>query len=403
MRTVRDSALVVATLVCGLFTFVTPALANNGPYLEQRFEATRYRGMGGAEIALDPSTPANGALGGGFELTILSVDAYSTLSEGIRAAQLGYDIYNTEFQRDLQNEQDLRTLEAQISDISDRIVGDEFHLELHGRVEFMNALINTESLSIQLGAYSELLGGGRFVTPSQVELVENPSDTYIDFGNDTRVFRGGARMDTGAFVGLGTMIPVGENFRFAFGGRVRGFYRILLEEIRVDVDAEVRNSADIDFDEPSTIRGYGAGLDLYTSMHFSEDLTGFRVAAYIEDVLTYVAQDNDNFFVPPRVGVGMSWVSSDEAFTFALDLERVETLDPSVQLGLSYRAGSEKIGLTPMFGAVLNHRDITGTTLPPTLTLGLRLSAGIVHIATVAEVRTGDPSFNGGLSFALAF
>ena len=373
-----------------------------GRYLQQRFERTHWRGMGGVDIAADPTTPANGALGGGLKLRIFSVDVYSTLSEGIRAARTGYDIWDTRLPGTLQTDDDFRELQQSLRDISDQISGDTFILEFANRVELFNVLINTEKLSIQIGAYSEGIGGARFVTPPMIELREEGGSTYLEFGERTRVIRAGARQDSGLSLGLGGSIALGaeDQFRLALGVRLRGFYRVLLPLADSWVDAQVYGPANIDFPGASRmIRGFGFGTDLYASMHFSEDLTGFRIGAYLEDAFAYTldARGRD-MFMTPRLGVGMSWVSSDERITLGADFERLDLLDPTIQLGMAARVGPEQLGLTPMWGVVLNHRDIEGTRLSPAFTLGLRLALGAVHVATVAEVRTGDPSFNAGLS-----
>lgn len=389
--------------------FASNAWANGskeaGRYLETRFERTRFRAMGGADIAVDTSTPANGALGGGLKLTVLGVDAYSTLSEGIRATRLGYDMWDTAFQAQLQNEDDLRTLGDQVLALSERIRGESFDIELHTRVELLNFLVNKGPWTMQFGGYSEGLGGVRYVTPPRIQLVNaGEDDVYLDFGRSTTVLRAGARIDNGAFFSLGYAVPLASSMRLAVGGRVRGFYRVTLPEHVAGVSAHVRTIDDVSYPTELERRaGWGVAMDAYATLHFSEDITGFRVAAYVEDLVKYVRREDKDFFVPPRVGVGLAWTSKDGAFTVASDLEHVETLSPTWQSGISYTLGNESLGVTPMFGFIMNHRTITGSHMDPSVTAGLALNAGVLHVASVMELQTATRSFNAGLSVAIGF
>lgn len=376
-----------------------------GRYLETRFERSRFRAMGGADIAIDASTPANGALGGGLKLTLVGIDVYSTISEGLRAGRLGYDMWNTAFQTELNTEDDLRNLAAQIEDLGERFRGETFDLEMHTRIELLNFLINKGPWTIQFGGYSEGLGGARYITPRQIRLVDGgANDIYLDFGEATKILRAGARLDTGAFVNVGHAFPIADSFRLAIGGRTRVFHRISLPEHLASVDAQVRTLADVSYPTDVNMqKGWGVALDAYATMQFSEDLTGFRIAAYVEDAVKYINRADKDFFVPPRFGLGVAWTSNNGAFTFASDLEHIETLSPTWQSGISYTLGNESLGITPMFGFIMNHRTITGNDMDPAITAGLALDFGIVHIGTVMELQMATRTFNSGLSVAVGF
>lgn len=380
-----------------------------GQYLEMRFERSRYRAMGGVDIVNDYSTPANGALGGGLRLTVLGIDMYSTVSEGFRAARFGYDLWETTLPDGLSTEDDLRELEEHLTDLVNRVKGSTFHLELQTRVDLLNFMINKGPWTVQIGGYSEGLGGARFHTPRRIQFVDAGADSYVDIGEDIHLLRAGARLDNGVALGVGYAIPFNERAtQLAVGARFRGFYRVSLPEHSVSSNAHIRTENDITFPrEVSMERGWGFGLDLYTTLHFSEDLTGFRVGAYVEDVVTHVWRGDKNFFVPPRFGVGFAWISPDGKFTIGSDLERVEamrpTWTPTWQIGMSYRAGNEGFAIVPKLGFILNHRDIVTTDLSPAMTGGLELNLGVMNLGMVAEYHTATKAVNGGLSLLFGF
>lgn len=396
--------LLRALVAIAVATPVTSAFAKD-QYLEMRFERSRHRAMGGVDIAIDHTTPANGAIGGGTKLTVLGFDLYSTLSEGIRAYRTGRDVWETGFNTDLDSVEGLETLQEQVSAFVNDVNGKSFYLELHNRIDLVQALFNKGPWTVQLGAYSETLGGARAWVPQQIRLVDGGGgDQYIDFGSRTTLVRAGARTDVGGSLGAGITLPLAEKFRLAVGARGRGFYRISLPEHVAVVNAEVRSSADVEF--PTKIEqqhGWGIGVDLYSTIQFSEDLTGFRIAAYMEDIFKYVDRGDKTFVSPPRFGLGMAWVSEDSNFTVGADVERIESLDPTFQVGMSYRAGTKAAYFTPKLGFTMNHRDIMGTELSPTITTGLDVTVGPAFFSGAMEYQTATKAFNAGLSLSLGF
>ena len=381
------------------------AYAGGGQYLEMRLEQTRFRSMGGVDIAVDAATPANGSIGGGTKLTVLGLDVYATLSEGIRAHHLIRDAWETGFSSEIETTGDLAALEDELREFADGLRGDTLYLEFHNRIDLLSALFNKGPWTVQLGAYSETLGGARAWAPDEVTFV-SPSggDPYIDFGRDTTLLRAGARTDLGLSFGFGVAIPIAEKFKLAIGSRARGFYRVSLPEHVISVNSQVYGSDDLHFPrEISRQQGWGIGVDLYAAMHFSDDLTGFRIGTYIEDIFKYVNRGDETFFAPPRFGVGLAWVSSDARFTIGADVERIETLDPTFQFGFGYRAGKKAAYFTPKFGLVVNHRDITGTELSPAVTTGLDVNVGPALISAAGEYQTATRAFNAGFSLRLGF
>lgn len=378
-----------------------------GQYLEMRFERTRYRAMGGVDIVTDYTTPANGALGGGLRLTVLGIDAYATISEGRRAYRFGYDLWDTA-SPSLETKEDLQALQAQIENLGGRVKGSDFLLEIHSRVDFLNFNTNKGPWTFQIGAYSEGLGGARWDAPDQLEFVDQGENSYINIGSDQRLIRAGARLDTGVSFGVGRTIEFDENFRMAVGARVRGFYRVSLPEHAIYANAEIHGSNDIVIPREVRVdKGWGMGLDLFTTFHFNDDLTGFRVGAYVEDILTHVWREDKSFIVPPRMGVGLAWISPDGKFTIGSDLERIESFkprwQPTWQIGMSYRAGSERFAIVPKAGFILNHRDIVDASLSPAITAGLELNVGGVHLATAFEFHTETRAVNAGLALSFGF
>lgn len=379
-----------------------------GQYLEMRFERSQYRAMGGVDIVNDYSTPANGALGGGLRLTVFGFDLYSTLSDGLRASRLGYDIWDTTYPGTLETEDDMRELGAMIQNIADQVTGSTFHLEMQTRADLLNFMINKGPWTIQVGGYMEGLAGARFHTPNRIQVVTANDDPYLDLGEPIHLIRAGARLDSGVALGVGYAIPLDEKTQLAIGARLRGFYRVALPEHSVYANAQIRSETDITFPrEVDMQRGWGMGLDLYTTLHLNDDLTGFRVGAYIEDVVTHVWRGDRNFFVPPRVGIGAAWISPDGNFTIGSDLERVETFrpqwQPTWQIGMGYRLGNDFFGVVPKVGFILNHRNIVTADLSPAVTGGLDLDLGVVHLATVFEYHTATRKVNSGLSIMFGY
>lgn len=353
---------------------------------------------------LDPSTPANGALGGGLKARILSIDTYATLSEGRRAYRLGYDVWESNFPERLEDDGDLAQLRDDIDAYRRRIKGDEFLLELHTRIDLLNFMVNKGPWTIQMGAYAEFLSGANFDVPETLELVEG-SDTYLNIGSSQRLLRAGGRGDAGFALGVGYAIPFADSdVQLSIGARMRGFYRFSLPEHSVFADAHIYGEDNINY--PTDLdytHGWGLALDLYTTLHFSEDLTGFRVGAYVEDVVKFVSpKDASHFFVPPRFGVGFAWISDDGNFTIGSDLERVETFRPkwrpTWQSGLSYRIGNEQFSLIPKAGFILNHRDIVNAHVSPAITGGLELNVAVLKLVAAVEYHTATQAVNAAAS-----
>lgn len=379
-----------------------------GQYLEMKFERTRHRGMGGVDIVIDHTTPANGALGGGLRTTIFGIDAYATVSEGHRAYRFGYDLWETTNNSGLESPDALEGLARQLDEIGARIKGSEFLLEMHTRVDLLNFNTNRGPWTFQFGLYSEGMGGARWVAPREVAFVEDATDSYIELGEDRTLIRAGARLDNGAAFGVGHAFTFSENLRFSVGARVRAFHRLSLPEHAISVNAQVRSDADIVIPRQiDRVQGGGLGLDLFTALHFNEDPTGFRLGAYVEDLVTHVWRGDRNFFVPPRFGVGAAWVSPDGRFTIGTDLERVETFQPrwrpTWQTGLSYTAGSQRIGVTPKAGFILNHRHIVSPELSPVVTAGLEIHGAIVHFGIAGEYHTATGAVNTGVSLMFGY
>lgn len=399
-------ALGVLILITMLSASVVAQAA--GQYLEMRFERSRYRAMGGVDIVNDYSTPANGALGGGLRLTVFGLDVYTSVSDGLGAARLGYDMWNTTLPDSIETEDNLRELAATIQDLADRFKGNTFHLDLQTRVDLVNFMTNKGPWTIQVGAYAEGLAGARFHTPPKIELIENAGDPYLDIGESQYLIRAGARLDNGLALGVGYAIPLDEKMKLAIGARARGFYRVSLPEHAVYAQAQIRDENDVTFPrEVSTEQGWGLGLDLYTTLHLNDDLTGLRVGAYVEDAFTHVWRGDKNFFVPPRIGFGVAWISPDGKFTIGSDIERAETMrpkwQPTWQIGMSYQAGNDSFGLVPKIGFVLNHRNIVTAELSPAITGGLEFDIGVIHLASVIEYHTARRNVNAGLSMLFGF
>lgn len=399
MKSVRWISALCCVLILGSFASAHAA----GQYLEMRFERAEYRAQGGVDIVLDPSTPANGALGGGLKMRILSIDTYATVSEGRRAYKLGYDIWDSNFPERLETTDDLAAMRDEIQRLADRIKGETFLLELHTRIDLLNFMINKGPWTVQFGAYAEFLSGANFEIPEKLELVEG-SDTYLDIGSPRRLLMAGGRGDAGFSLGVGYAIPFADNnVQWAVGGRVRGFYRFSMPEHAVTLNAHIRSEADVSY--PTDIEhqhGWGLGVDFYTTLHFSEDLTGFRVGAYVEDLITVVARGDKSFFVPPRFGVGFAWISPDGKFTVGTDLERVETFkpkwQPTWQSGLSYRLGNERLSVIPKAGFILNHRNIVNPDISPAITGGLEFNLMVMKIVGAVEYHTATRSVNAAVS-----
>ena len=387
---------------------ITSAADAAGQYLEMKFEGTRHRGMGGVDIVIDHTTPANGALGGGLRTTILGLDSYATVSEGFAAYRFGYDLWETSNSTTLSSSEELEALAIQLQDIGTRVKGSEFLLEMHTRVDLLNFNTNRGPWTFQFGLYSEGLAGARWTAPREITFVEDATNSYIDLGEDRTLIRAGARLDNGAAFGIGHAFSFNENLRFSVGARVRAFHRMSLPEHAVSVNAQVHSAADIVIPrEINRIQGGGLGLDLFTALHFNDDPTGFRLGAYVEDVVTHVWRGDRNFFVPPRFGVGAAWVSSDGRLTIGTDLERVETFrpkwQPTWQTGLSYTAGSQRVGITPKAGFILNHRHIVSPEVSPVVTAGLEIHGAIVHFGVAGEYHTASGAVNAGVSLKFGY
>lgn len=399
MNCVRWMGVLCCALILGSFASVHAA----GQYLEMRFERAQYRGQGGVDIAIDPSTPANGALGGGLKVRILSIDTYATVSEGKRAYKLGYDIWDAGLPDAIETSGDLEMLEEDIRRLADRIKGETFLLELHTRIDLLQFMINKGPWTVQLGAYAEFLSGANFEVPEKLELVEG-RDTYLDIGSSRRLLQAGGRGDAGFSLGVGYAIPFADNnVQWALGARMRGFYRFSMPEHGVYMNAQIRDENDISY--PTDINfqhGWGIGVDFYTTLHFSDDLTGFRVAAYVEDLVTVVARGDKSFFVPPRFGVGFAWISRDGNFTIGTDLERVETFtpkwQPTWQSGLSYRLGNESFSIIPKAGFILNHRNIVNPLVSPAVTGGLEINLAVLKLVGAIEYHTATGAVNAAVS-----
>src|SRR5699024_5964261 len=252
----------VSALGCLAWLCVCTTAFAAGQYLEMRYERSEYRAQGGVDIALDPSTPANGALGGGLKVRILSIDTYATLSEGRRAYRLGYDIWESDFPERLEGDDDLAELREDINAYGRRIKGDDFLLELHTRIDLLNFMVNKGPWTIQMGAYAEFLSGAHFEIPEKLDLVQG-TDTYLDIGSSKRLARAGGRGDAGFALGIGYAIPFADSdVQLSFGARMRGFYRFSLPEHSVVADAQIygeeniRYPTDIDYEH-----GWGLALD----------------------------------------------------------------------------------------------------------------------------------------------
>src|SRR5690625_6202888 len=127
--------------------------------------------------------------------------------------------------------------------------------------------------------------------------------------------RAGGRGDAGFSLGVGYAIPFADkNVQWSLGGRIRGFYRFSMPEHAVTANAHIYDETDIHYPKDvDFLHGWGVGLDFYTTLHFSEDLTGFRVGAYVEDLIKVVSPgDGTGFFVPPRFGVEIGRASCRE-------------------------------------------------------------------------------------------
>lgn len=392
-----------------VFLCVAASASAAGQYLEMRFERAEYRAQGGVDIVLDPSTPANGALGGGLKARILSIDMYATVSEGRRAYKLGYDIWDSEFPDHLDSDDDLAQLQTDINDLARRIKGEDFLLELHTRIDLLNFMLNKGPWTVQLGGYAEFLSGANMVVPEKLDLVQG-QDTYLDIGRSQRLLRAGGRGDAGFSLGVGYAIPFADsNVQWSLGGRVRGFYRFSMPEHAVTANAHIYDEQDIHYPtDIDFLHGWGVGLDFYTTLHFSEDLTGFRVGAYVEDLVKVVAPgDGKGFFVPPRFGVGFAWISPDGKFTVGTDLERVETFrpkwQPTWQSGIAYRLGTDALYVTPKAGFILNHRNIVNAHVSPAITGGLEINLVALKVVGAVEYHTATGAVNAAASLGIGF
>ncbi len=407
LNTQRVPYISVPVIVCAA-SLMGAGRADAGTeyFLEAHFERTVHRAMGGVEVALDPRTPAISALNEHFDLTILEADIYTTLSEGLSAYSLFVDLYDNNIDRDFDTSEDFEEAAAELEDLSERIVGDQYNFEAHARLDALHLIIPLGNFSLGVGAYSELTAGSLFTAPQKIEVVDNGVTTFIDLGESVDLLAIGARMDIGGFASLGTAFSLSDALHLGVGGTARVFQRNLWEEFRLTAQAQIRNAGDVDVqpEDPVKLRGIGVGVDLYTVLQQEFRNIELRYGLRIEDVFKWIKNgDEDAFFVPPRLALGFALSPRDHRLTFGLDLERVETGSPTAELGFSFLVGPPIINMAPAFGIILNNRDYTGAELDPAVTFGLRMQLSVVRLALVGEFQTASNAFNAGLSVGVSY
>lgn len=382
------------------------AFAAGDTFLNSRYERTPYRAMGGVDITIDSKNPTVAALSTRGEVTIFNIDIYGTLSEGIRAYENLYTLWELDWNFDFENRQDFEEFADEIRDVSENITGDQLTLVARVLLDVGHTVFTAEQFSMQFGLYSRALGGARFRTPPQIELEGTGNNTRINFGERTRVARAGSILDAGLFLAPGGFFSASDSVHIGFGGRVRGFYRLQLPPHEVTVDAIVDGTGDVEFPrEIDEEHGAGIGVDVYSTIHFGEDTdSGFRIGVLAEDLITWVGSaDLENYFVTPRLGLGASYISQNERGVVGVDLERIATGDPTLQVGGSYRVGPAPANFTLAGGALLNERDIEGTELDPALTTGFQVHLGVLNLGAVFEYQFGREAFNAGVSFGFGW
>lgn len=406
-RHLPTSLAVVCILAFSGFAYAQTSTGDD-PFLNSRFERTPYRAMGGVDINFDTHNPSVNALNTSSEITIFNIDIYGTLSEGFSTYNKLHGLWDTEWNFDLDTRQDFEEFATQVHQTSREVVGDELTLMTRGLIDVGHAVINAKQFSMQFGLYARALGGARFRTPPRIDVVGTGNNTRIEFGEKTRLARAGSVVDAGLFLSPGGYVTVGEkdNVHLAFGGRMRSFYRFALPPHQIVVDATVNGTGDVDFPRSfEEEHGIGIGFDIYSTVHVGKDPnTGFRFGITGEDVITWVGNSGlDNYFVTPRLGIGTGYISKNERGRIGLDLERVATGSPTLQIGGNYIAGSAPTNFTIAGGLLVNDYDIEGNQLAPSITGGFDVHLGILNLGVVAEWQFGREALNAGVSFGFGW
>jgi len=371
---------------------VVVAIAKTGIAQElpnTRFELTRYRGMGGVDITLDDDTPANANLVGP-SFNILGIGFETTVSNGIEAFEIAGKAASTSFNIDDDNRaESLRRLLLKLEEISSSIGGTDFNLEVRNRVDIAQFDLVLGDFNLHLGIYSKSFVAAELYIPDDIESGVDLSGPYLDFGAETDLVRAAFLSDNGLLTGYSYQFDLSQTRKISLGAQLRGVYRIRVPSQLVTAERRVSKDADLrapdDPDEVEILRGFGFGIDLYSTLLLN-DLKELAFGLYLEDLVAPIFyNDKSDELATPRLGVGTSirplWKrNGNDLLIVGLDVENIETLDPTVQIGAATIQGTKSVKIMPAMGLMLNRKSLFRTKSDIALSAGLSSTLAVVYL-----------------------
>jgi hypothetical protein len=370
-----------------------------------RVELTRYTSMGGVDITFDQDTPANANLAEP-SFTLLGVGLETTVSRLITLADVGVEAASIDWYIDSsQQVESLRRLVYQLDQLS-KLMGDsDSELEIRGRLDLPNGDIHIGDHSIHLGAYTRSFVAANIYVPRDIDTGIDLNGFYLDLGRKTDVVHIGLLADAGLAAGYGLQLPLSTQRRVAIGAQLRGFFRLRSDQ-RVVMEQRVWSNENITAPDSAKdieiLRGWGAGIDLYTAFKF-DDFIGTALGVYLEDALTNVwYNDGSTELVTPRLGIGASVrplakFNGNDPLVLGMDLENIQTFDPTLEVGAESILGGNKVQVIPNAGVAFNKKNLFRNKSDIAISAGVASNIAIFRLDLAIVYNIFRASVDGGL------
>jgi len=245
------------------------------------------------------------------------------------------------------------------------------------------------------------------------------SPTGIDLGKNLTPVRIIARADLGGYLGLGKRLQIFSytleeareetstegvqgkvrkipariwNAYASAGIRVRGYYRYAIPQFQIKIPRFLQLSNTESLFKQQVLRtaeGPGYGVDLYWRLAINDPILNTQIGVELRDVVNQtfyntgqrISEDmqvNLGFSIQP-----LNWLDYPN-ITLGLDLENLERSKTKIQLGLSWKIGSDDYYIIPKIGYIMNESNLFGE-YENIVTAGAEISLNALKLRALYE------------------
>lgn len=389
----------LATSMC----FGIPVFADDA-YKSRKIESVDSRAMGGLDVVVNESTPANAALSESkFKMNIAGIGMQGSVEEIAQFIETTREIEGfADVLNDPSIAQEIRY--SKLVELSKKL---DLDLDVKLKTDIIRTQFGGDKFGkFLIGAYIEADAGVILKAPKNLDPSMIKQDHIYLGEDDVIILRGEERADIVVYFGHGYRFLIGEKCELALGLQNRIFYRELIPETVIKFNRRLASSDDVQIPKVDMKYGIGLAFDVYNTFAFNDSAMNTKIGLNLENLYGNVRYDNHSQREATRLSIGgviypLYSIGFDE-FGIGVDVEDI-TNSAIVQLGTFFRLGVDYFHITPKAGVIFNQTDVFGEDSNTLLTTGITSRLGLVNLSGLFEYNISRKSYNLGIYTGIAF